>query len=215
MAVLASDNFNRANEVPIASPWGSPNVTGDLAFQLTGNTCNVNSGSLGSDNREWYDGGISWPNDQYVLAQLTVSGTAGSGSGIGLIARSTISGTKTFYRLCGDHAASNNVKLKKSVAGTSTTIQLFTQAWNDGDTWKLECIGTTLNVYLNGSLINTNTDSAITSGNPGVAYSATETSASVDNWEAGSIGSTAVGGIVDIAADIMGGLAKPVATGWI
>lgn len=182
MSVLASDSFDRADEAPLASPWGSRNVAGDLAFNLTGNKA-VRNADL--DAREYYDGGVTWPNDQYSQSQLTVTGTTGGGSGIGLSLRGA-TGATTFYRFAIDHAASNNWDLSLLTAGALFGLATGTQAFSDGATFKFRIIGGALDVSINGGApFASATDFNIASGKPGLAYSSSETSASVDVWEGG------------------------------
>lgn len=183
MTALATDTFSRANEDPIATPW----VTLGAGFEMFLQANVLGPFNISSDSWAYYDGGISWPNDQYAKMTCTVTGTAGGTSGIGPMVRKASGATETFYRLVVDHAASNNVSLGKVVAGSYTNIVTVTNSWSDGDTWELRAIGTTLSIWKNGSQVSTNqTDSSIASGKPGVAYSSTETAASVDAFEAGS-----------------------------
>lgn len=186
MTVLATDNFNRANEDPIASPW----VAGAGSDRMTLATNAMVPNSVNADAWAYYDGAISWPNDQYSTCTVTVTGTAGGGSGIGPMVRKT-AGTSdaTRYELILDHAASNNCTLRRrDSGGTPTNIVVFTQAWNDGDTWELRAVGNGLTMWLLGAQVGgSQTDSTIVSGFPGIAYSSTETSANADLWVGGDI----------------------------
>lgn len=183
-----SDDFTRANETPVAGNW-STGITGDASSVF-----NLSSGALVvsnalADASAVYTG-ATWGNDQSSKADLTVTGTAGGGSGVGLWVRRA-TGAKTGYRFIADHAGSTNCELAKFVANTFTSLLTFTQAWTNGDTWELRVIGSTLTIWLNGSQIQSTTDSAVASGGfPGAAYSSTDTSASVDNW----IGTDSFGG---------------------
>lgn len=185
MTILATDNFNRANEDPIASPW----VAGAGSDRMTLATNAMAPNSVGADAWAYYDGAISWPNDQYCKFKVAVTGTAGGGSGAGLMVRKA-AGTsdQTRYELILDHAASNNCTLRRrDSGGTPTNIVVFTQAWSDGNTWELRAQGTTLSMWLNGVQVNTNqTDATIASGFLGGTYSSTETSASLEDFEGGN-----------------------------
>jgi hypothetical protein len=183
VALLASDTFDRANANPIGSPWTT--ASGESAMQIVSNACTPST--LANDCAA-YHSTIAWPADQYSKAKLSVTGTAGGKSGPTLKVRQA-SGARTCYQLEVDHAATANVNVDKVVAGAFTSLTGFplTLAWTDGDTWELRAIGTTISVYRNGVLVGSAVDSAspITSGNPGIGYSSTETSASIDNWEGG------------------------------
>lgn len=126
---LASDNFNRANETPLASPWATG--SGALQFKLSGNVAVPSS--VASDCVAIYTG-QSWTPDQSSKAKLTVSGTNGGGAGVGLCCRHAPAAA-TFYRLAVDHAATKNCSFYRVIAGTFTQLSLYTRAFTDGDEW--------------------------------------------------------------------------------
>lgn len=191
MTVLATDLFTRANEDPIASPW----VAGAGSDRMTLASNAMAPNTPAADAWAYYDGSISWPNDQYCKLKVFVTGTAGGGSGAGPMVRKA-AGTSdaSRYELIVDHAASNNCTLRRrDSGGTPTDIVVFTQAWSEGDVWELRVQGTTLSVWLNGVQVSTNqTDATIASGFPGGTYSSTETAASLDNFEGGDF----LGGVI-------------------
>jgi hypothetical protein len=183
---LVTDTFTRANEAPMAgSGWTVGTGTGEAAFNLTGNV--VVPSALGSDSAAWYSG-ATWGNDQLSKAKLTITGINGSGPGIGLTLRhAAAAATKTFYRLIIDHAASNNCVISRQITGTFTNLLTFTQAFTDGALWEFRAVGpasaTVLTAFLNGVQVGQVTDnSTVAAGAPGLAYSSTETSASIDDW---------------------------------
>lgn len=180
MSVLATDDFNRANETPLAGNWTT--VTSETNSNLSSNTVVP---SVLSNDSTVYRNDITPPNDQYSQAKITVNNNSGGGIGQGVAVR-VATGARTYYRVVADHAASNNVELGAMVAGTFTPIWTRTQAFTDGDTFRLEVQGTTLRVYRNGVQIGADsTDSNIASGRFGLSYSSTATSASADDWEGG------------------------------
>lgn len=184
MTAIVADDFNRANNEDIGAVWFSRNVADDVKFQLTSNA--IDPDDLSRDCREMYDA-IAWPNDQYFQAKLTATGTVGGGQGIGFSLRGSNS-AKTYYRLATDHAASDNVEVSKFVAGAYTPLGTRTQAWSNGDTFKLEVENTTLRAYYNGTQMGADfSDAAISSGFPGPCYSSTITAASMDDMEAGGV----------------------------
>lgn len=193
MSVLASDNFNRADENPLGnSVWATQ--SGQTPWQVASNVATPTDLS-GTDDVSLYTG-IAWPNDQYSEAQLTVNSTTGGGQGVGLAVRGA-AGAITGYSLIADHAASNNVALFKHNAGTPTTLITITQAWTDGATWRLEVQGTTLRGFLNGVQVITATDGVVTSGSPGVWLSTAVISASIDNFVGGDFAASIGGGLPD------------------
>jgi hypothetical protein len=182
MAILAADNFNRANGIGLGANWTQPAGTSNQ-FDISSNAAIPHSAASG-DSYDAYTA-ITWPNDQWSQANLTVSGTAGGGNGIGLAVR-LATGQKTGYRTSLDHATSSNVDLSKVVNNTSTDLGLTSLAsWTDGDLWELDILGTTLTLFHSGATQATTSDSAITSGNAGIFFSTSETSASLDNWAGG------------------------------
>lgn len=185
MIAFKFDNFNRANENPMPN-WLS---TGNN-FVVVSNAAAPST--LGSDCMSVYDGGITWPVDQYCQAKITVTGTLGGGRGPGVIVRGDAS-VNTNYRAVVDHAASNNVEVQRIVAGVYTQLATRTTTWVDGDVLRLEVTGTgasrVLKVFRNGTQLGANIADAsggIDAANrPGLGYSSSETSASIDDWEAG------------------------------
>src|SRR5260221_291047 len=143
MAVLATDNFNRANADPIGTPWAT---TGDSQhFTIASNV--ATPASLVSDAGA-FENTVTWPNDQYSQAQLTVTGTGAGGTGLGVGVR--MASGINYYRVVTDHGVSNNVELAKLVGGSYTQIWQRTQSWTDGDTFYIEAQGTAIVVKRNG-----------------------------------------------------------------
>lgn len=184
---LVRDDFNRANENPLTtSKWTT--ATAQVAWKLVSNTAQP-TGTAGTDNGS-YDAQLAaanWPTIQYAQANLTVTSTGGAAQGVGLKVRQSTS-AQTYYRLVADHAASNNVIVQKFVAGVLTAVvAAFTKAWTDGALWRIEIVGSTVRVFLNNLQIGQGTDATITTGVPGIEVSTNITSASLDNWEAGTL----------------------------
>jgi hypothetical protein len=180
----ASDNFNRANETPLAGNWTCFINTWNLA----GNICVAASGAVDAD--AVYNA-ITPANDQFSQADLTVSGTNGSDQGVGLLLRTDGAASPTHYRIVVDHAATNNVAIDRFNTGTFASLKTVTQAWTDGDTWRVEVTGFIITIKRNAATVTTFDDSAsgskIASGKVGICFSSTETSASLDNWSGGDL----------------------------
>jgi hypothetical protein len=176
---VATDDFNRANQNPITGNWtdsGSGN-----AITLASNA--VTPGALGNDAdaiwNVWASG-----NDHYSQGQLTTTGTS-AGSGLGVCVRhSPTAGTKTYYRFYMDGAG--NWELDRFIAGAFASLQTGSTSYVGGTAIGLLVIGTTISCWYGGVQVGTNqTDSNITTGVPGIAYSSTVTTATLDNWDAG------------------------------
>lgn len=190
MAVLASDDFNRANETPLAAPW--TDVVGQVNL-----VSNAVTSAIDDNNRGMYYSGPAWPDDQWSKAKLYVDSTGGVRMGPALYVR--LAAGVDCYRFSTDHAASNNCNVSRFVASSRTTIVDFTQAWNDGDEWMLQVEGPAtaarVRVFLNGVQKSDDTDnSSIASGSPGIGISgsATITSWSLDDWSGGDLEGTTV-----------------------
>ena len=188
MAVLATDDFNRANTTgpDLGANWtnvGAP-FFADNGYQIVSNTAQPTT--FGSDKLEYYSG-ASFPANQYSQAKVTVTGTTG-GTGLGVSVRSSSAGT--CYRVVVSKAVANNVVVGRVIAGVFATIDAFTATWVDGDVLKLEAQGTRLRVFQNGVQLDIDFfDTNIASGQPGIAYSSTTTAGSLDDWEGGTLSS--------------------------
>jgi hypothetical protein len=181
---LGSDDFNRANETPLASPWlivGTVTATANLST----NTVVANNGGL---DFGYYYSSVTWPDNQYSEAAITVTGTT-AGTGYGVLARGDVNGgALTYYRAVVSKAASNNVDLSKFVGGTKTAIGSRTTTWVDGDVFRIEVTGSTISLKQNGTILGaTFSDSGIATGRAGIIYSSQVTSGNIGNWAGGSL----------------------------
>ena len=187
MAVLATDNFNRANANPIGNPWTSAGDSTD--FKILSNA--VTPANLNGDCSA-FENTVTWPNDQYSQVQVTTTGTKGSDIGFGPLVRGATG--KNYYRLIIDAASSSNVALSKKINGTYTNLWTRTNAFTSGDTIYLEMQGSTLIAKSNGTAIGASaTDTSLTTGKSGIAYSSDETNGSIDNWEGGDFAAAFAG----------------------
>jgi len=158
---LVTDNFNRADSNPLDGNWTQLASGGGFGpAQLVSNAV---EGATAGVNADSWNNGISWPNDQW--AQVTV--TALNNSFIGVSLRQSLIGAQTAYRFVygqGSTGGSVPYIIQKAVAASFSTLKSGSSTLNNGDVISAEAIGTTLNLYVNGSLIDTTTDGAITSG---------------------------------------------------
>lgn len=185
MAVLATDDFNRADSADFGTNWTV--TTGDAAWRITSNTARVSN--VDSDCSEYYNAG-TWPNDQYSKFKLTTApdNTIANDIGIGPGCRFSTS-ARTYYRSVGGTVQGCHVA--KFVAGAITTIASSATDFANGDIIQLEAVGTTIRLLQNSVQITSNTDSAIATGRPGVCFSSSTSSVPVvDDWEGGDFAST-------------------------
>lgn len=181
--VLATDTFDRANGA-LGATWTHLSGISGNSLVISGNVVIPNA--IGSNAHHFYNA-VVFPNDQYAEAIITVTGgNAGSESGAGVAVRA--SGTNNLYSAKVNKAATNNVALSKTVAGTYSGLWARTQAWTDGDVLRLEVTGTSLVVKRNGVAIGAaHTDTSLTSGAPGLSFGQGTglTAATWNNFEAG------------------------------
>jgi hypothetical protein len=180
MAVLASDNFNRANSSDLGTSWDV--IPTLAACQVASNVAALSTTSI--DCAESYNG-VTWPDDQY--SQLTLP-TLGSGSDGGPCARVSISAA-TFYIA---DTTSSNMRLMRVISGSWTELTAFGSGATAGDIIRIEVQSTTLKYFQNGTQRLSTTDSNITSGRAGLLLYAVDDPAAItgDNWEGGSLGTS-------------------------
>lgn len=184
MAELANDSFDRADG-PLGSNWTANSAeSGTLTI-----VSNAVARGTDSDASSIYNA-VAWPNDQY--SEITI-GTVDSivGNGMGPICRSPSSSAKTYYRFI---VSSSGYELLKFVAGVNSSLASGTgTTFAGGDVARLECTGgatTTLKMFKNGVQFGgdiTDSSSAITSGNAGIAYSSSSDE-TIASWAGGDLG---------------------------
>lgn len=181
MAVLATDNFNRANNADLGVNWDVQNGSGENAWKILNNAAEPST--LASNCGESYNA-VTWPDDQYSQVKCSVTGaSAGTGPGPSLRC-STIA--RTYYIIQVSEHATQAISVRKRIAGAATSLGTINTVWVDGDVLKAEIQGSTIKIYQNGTQIGSDiTDSAIASGRAGIAYDNISTTASVDDWEGG------------------------------
>jgi hypothetical protein len=185
MAVLATDDFTRANSSDLGTSWDT--VPSELAWQLVSNQ--AKSPSIDNDGAESYNG-VVWPDNQWSQGTAAVSATVWSaGDGVGLALRCSVS-VKSYYRLVVNTNGSNNVEYGKKVNGTHSTLVTRTAAFANGNTLYFEVQGTSLLAKIGGVAVGTPvTDSALSTGRVGLAYSgetnAGTNSGTIDDWSGG------------------------------
>lgn len=131
----------------------------------------------------------TWPASQ--SSTITI-GNFTSGLEILLVRQAT--GTNTHYEFDLQPGASSQT-INAVVAGTNHALTSFTATPANGDVWTFTVVGTTpiLNVYQNGVLVGTVTDStygaSISSGSPGFALYTPEavTTATISTWSGGTL----------------------------
>lgn len=188
---VQSDSFVRANENPLnATNWTTP--TGGQALKIVGNLVQP-TGANSTWSQEFFTN-ATWPNDQY--SEIVVQTASATNSGVAALVRGA-TGALTYYHadVLGPLGASAAVRLFRRVAGTFTQIgSNVVMTVNSGDKLRLEVVGTTLTVKINGNVIISQTDANIASGSPGLALQpiAVASDAQAGAWAGGSTGTATI-----------------------
>jgi hypothetical protein len=182
----ATDDFNRANETPLAAPWAEA-VAGDN-MNLTTNQV---VGAAGGDKLYYYSGAAASAN-QY--AQMRFTSTPGDS---GPACR--VSSLGTFDCYFHNEAGAGYAKF---VAGSFSNIASDGDAFATSDVSRLEVEGTTLRLFRNGSPTATpsTTDSSLSAAGLGVGFAHFGTTNTLDDWEGGNIGEAPVAEVAFDAA---------------
>jgi hypothetical protein len=165
-----SDNFNRANENPIAGDW---QCFGQGNIQLLNNATALVTGSSHSF-AVWT--AHPFLNDQFVEATITTAA-----AGMGLVLRGTPATNRCiFTRFWGGVVTictwAGNYSVKATLGSYSATA---------GDRWRFEVQGNRYRVFKNGVQFGATAviDTTIVSGSPGVFH---YSGGAWDDWEGGS-----------------------------
>ncbi len=173
------DNFSVSRTVPVPAPpipysenfesgaaadWTMIDGTWSV---ITDGTKVLRAPSTDSMARA-YVGDTTW-RDYRTEAKVKINSWAASGDrSVGLIARYT---NPTNYYILNYNATASELRITKQVNGvftrlaTKTAFTLSTGAWH---TFKAELVGSSLQLYVNGTLQLSATDSALTAGGAGV-----------------------------------------------
>ena len=194
MSVIATDNFTRANNADLGANW-TPQ-TGNGSFQILSNT--AQPASLAADSGETYTGAV-WPNDQYSLAVINaLSGTPGVDRGIAVGVRMQ-TGSYGLYSFMAEGSGANpDCSLQKIIASAFTQLGTADGNFIAGDTLYVEIQGTTIKCRKGSGgsdLITSTGDAQWSTGNAGINYSSTMTTAALTSWEGGDFAAGGGGGV--------------------
>jgi hypothetical protein len=204
---LGSDNGTGANANPIGGNWTTVATSGNFGpIQRVSNQFQNSSASTPEGTAYW--NAATWTNDQYSQVTFYTTSTAVDE---GAVTRASTSGAATCYNFFwnGNIGSAGSWFLQKVVAGSATTIVTGSVtnspalAVSQGDTFMDVVIGTTHYLYYDNLLFYAVSDSAISSGAPGMMFFNTTTPATaiLSAWAGGNfIGSspfpTQVGGFL-------------------
>jgi len=177
-----SDNFNRANG-PVGGNWTPFTVT---------DTPYIASNAVGVE-RTAYDAGAIWNlrsfgNDQYSQCTVQNLSAAGGHNCYAEIGVRSTSGFNGYWLYCNGGTGAGNFQLSKySDITTETRLQNFSTTVNAGDILKIQVVGTTIKVFVNGVQVGTDqSDATYTTGSPGFdSYTDSDLVKTIDNWKGG------------------------------
>lgn len=180
MTTTATDNFDRADETPIASPWAAQ--TGVDAMRLISNEVLTNI----SANESAAYHSIVPPNDQWSQAVLSTleTSTADIQYGLGPAVRMQ-TGDSRKYRACC-RTGQILLLLWDNVGGRTQLGSTFSGTVSVGDLIYLEAVGTIIRVLQNGVERINVTDATLSSGRFGMGGTYSNiTAAALDTWKGG------------------------------
>jgi hypothetical protein len=190
LAIIGTDNFQRANANPIGGNWTQLSAIGTFGPNaLVSNT--MEAASLATVNAASYWNASSFNNDQW--SKITISQIGNSSASVFATLRNSTVGAQTLYRFGPSGAAlgsSCSFNFQKDVAGSFTNIlSIPLVTFNVGDTITAVAVGTNLYVYLNDNLFYVISDASLTSGPVGAetAPNSTLSSAAISAWSGGNL----------------------------
>lgn len=177
MAIIATDNFNRANAATLGANWSQRSTRNQPG--IFSNAVDVDAG--GNLDCARYSG-ATWPNDQY--AQITAVIVAAAVTAVSVRVSTTADTAYSGGDDTNDFGAGR--RLWKWVAGVVTEIGSEAIALAASDVIRVEAQGTTIRLKINASQRISVTDSSIASGQAGIElqHSAIDV-AVLDNFEGG------------------------------
>ncbi len=197
--LVASDAFNRAGP-GLGSNWAQlySAGAGDVQIYSSDRIANDYTGLPGAGGAARWVGTGTFSNDQYSsLAIDVIADFASTTYNVGVICRASADteGSRDFYYACVATSVSGgnySVSFGKVVNGTSTLFFAGNVAFAVGDRIELEVEGSTIRVCKNGTALGgsfTTTDTALTTGKPGVTAAGSVSAIAGDDWEGGDVGS--------------------------
>lgn len=183
---VASDDFNRAS---LGADWAQLNaIDGNMTIFSSVKVDGSAAGSIPAAAR-WVGAG-SFTDDQYASMAVADFGFFGADYNIGVIARAsadTEASRDFYYYRVQDTGSPFTTTLGKIVNGTNTVLGTSTAiSWSAGDRIEIEVQGTTIRGLKNGTVQHSATDSALTTGAPGITGSGGGQPTG-DNWVGGNL----------------------------
>jgi hypothetical protein len=169
-----SEGSRWTNGLATGLDWKNVKTTTNFAFGT-----NLWDGSHYDDSTAILTG--TWNKNQRCGAVIrTVNQNGSMNQEVELRLRSTVtanvnSGYEVLVKCTHDGTQYTDIVRWNGAIGSFTSLAFlnntgFSRGVFDGDNFMAEMIGSTINVYLQGTLINTVTDTTFTTGNPGMGF---------------------------------------------
>lgn len=186
VTVVASDNFNRADESPLAAPW---TVQGANNLVLQTNTV----GKLAASDHYSYYAGAASSADQYSQASEVSAGIVAHDWGPAVRVKGAGAASNQAEGYAFDAYqwnGSNFAGLIKHVGNSFTQLTAgISAAYAFGDVLRIEAEGQALRGYRNGLLLTSHSDPSLTTGQPGLfVFDVNVGATAIDNWSGGDLG---------------------------
>lgn len=176
MALPYTNTFTAAN--------GTLLTDHDADWTAIGGNGKIWDNRLRGNDESWnlcrYDG-ERFADNQYAQADSW----HGLGGNFGIAVRMQADGS-CYYVVVNDNAVYLR-RLNDPATDSWTALADYSDTYADGDTVRLEAAGSTLRVYMNGTLVITHTDATYSTGNPGAIFSNALGSTNLDNIELGNL----------------------------
>lgn len=175
---MAADNFNRANETPLASPWVLQSGSSGQV-NLVSNAVQANTSA---DKLVYYSGSAT-QEKQYSQAVINSKPNSNDWGPAVRIGSNGLSG----YIMAQYDPGSNFRGISKFVAANFFMVATGGSTTAVGDTARVEADGTSIKTYKNGILDISGTDSSLTTAGNGAGLFIYESGGAIDDWEGGDI----------------------------
>ena len=177
-----TDNFNRANETPLASPWTRAGT--GTAFNLVSNALTK---PTNPDDAYMYYSGAAATGDQFAQAKQVVKPTNNDWGPAVRVQGASGSATFAGY-FFDDYDGPGGPQIGRHLNGSFTAITSWGVSGNSvaGDILRIEATGSTIKAFVNGTQYQSSaTDSLVTGGQPGIFWY--EPSGTLDDWSGGDL----------------------------